>query len=297
MWLRMFENNPYPDVTLAAFLLILNDIVYYGRFVPYLVMDYLPFFQRYKIQGSRPTPEQVFRVMKFVTISKLLVQFPMSIGFYGISVFLGFAIREVPFPLLSVLAAQQLLFVLCEDTFHYWVHRLLHWGPFYKNIHKVHHEFQSPFGITAVYAHTLEVLILGIGFFVGPLLAAGVGVVYPELKLHMISIVLWLPLRLILTVDEHSGYDFPWSIHHFVPVFAGAEFHDYHHMAFIGNYGSTFRFWDWFCGTDSGYKKHAAKLRSLKRSQRKVGRNNPTSLAAAPENSAEGVLDVKAKQS
>ena len=48
----------------------------------------------------------------------------------------------------------------------------------------------------------------------------------------------------------------------------GADFHDYHHMAFIGNYSSTFRHWDWICGTDAGYKAHSVKLRATRKAKR-----------------------------
>ena len=49
-----------------------------------------------------------------------------------------------------------------EDTFHFWLHRLLHIGIFYKKIHKQHHEYSAPFGLAAEYAHPIEILILGI---------------------------------------------------------------------------------------------------------------------------------------
>jgi methylsterol monooxygenase len=41
-------------------------------------------------------------------------------------------------------------------------------------------------------------------------------------------------------------------------VLLGAEFHDYHHRAFTGNYASSFRWWDWYCGTDIEYNKFQA---------------------------------------
>ena len=37
-------------------------------------------------------------------------------------------------------------------------------------------------------------------------------------------------------------------------MYVGADFHDHHHMVFLGNYASSFRFWDWLCGTDHRYK-------------------------------------------
>lgn len=34
---------------------------------------------------------------------------------------------------------------------------------------------------------------------------------------------IWICLRLFQAVDAHSGYDFPWSLSHIFPAWAGAE--------------------------------------------------------------------------
>lgn len=39
----------------------------------------------------------------------------------------------------------------------------------------------------------------------------------------------------------------------------GADFHDHHHMAFKGNYGTSFRWCDWMFGTDSYYRAYKAE--------------------------------------
>ena len=48
-------------------------------------------------------------------------------------------------------------FVL-EDTWHYWVHQLMHHRRLYKYVHKIHHHYQAPFGMVAEYAHPVETL-------------------------------------------------------------------------------------------------------------------------------------------
>jgi methylsterol monooxygenase len=104
---------------------------------------------------------------------------------------------------------QVLFFMFMEDFYQYFMHRLLHWGVFYKYIHKQHHEFSAPFGIAAQYAHPAETLILGLGFFLGPLIWVSV-----TKDLHVITMAAWLAVRLLQVVDSHSGYDFPWVILH-----------------------------------------------------------------------------------
>jgi methylsterol monooxygenase len=74
----------------------------------------------------------------------------------------------------------------------------------------------------------LETLFLGLGFFVGPLIW-----VTATKDLHVVSMISWLAIRLLQVVDAHSGYDFPISLHHFLPFWAGADFHDYHHQVFF----------------------------------------------------------------
>jgi methylsterol monooxygenase len=165
---------------------------------------------------------------------------------------------DVPFPPLSKMAIQILVFFLVEDTWHYWMHRALHWGPLYKNVHKIHHNYQAPFGLAAEYASPIEVAILGMGTVFAPIAWSAI-----TGDLHVMTMYVWIILRLFQAIDAHSGYDFPWSLHHFIPFWAGADFHDVHHERFIGNYSSSFRWWDYAMDTVAG-PEAAAKRRERK---------------------------------
>ncbi len=154
----------------------------------------------------------------------------------------------VPFPPLSTMAYQIAIFFVLEDTWHYWMHRGLHWGPLYRNVHKLHHRWAAPFGVAAEFASPIEILLLGLGTIGAPTLwcAASGG------NLHVLTVYAWIVLRLFQAIDAHSGYEFPWSLHHFVPFWAGADHHDMHHEKFVGNYSSSFRWWDYLLDTESG---------------------------------------------
>jgi methylsterol monooxygenase len=167
----------------------------------------------------------------------------------------------VPFPPLITMAYQIAIFFVMEDTWHYWTHRALHWGPLYKGIHKIHHTYSAPFGLAAEYASPIEVMILGMGTVGSPILWCAV-----TGDLHILTMYVWIMLRLFQAIDAHSGYEFPWSLHHFLPFWAGAEHHDVHHERFIGNYSSSFRWWDYVLDTESG--PEAAK----KRRERKLAK-------------------------
>jgi methylsterol monooxygenase len=107
-------------------------------------------------------------------------------------------------PSRSEIIKASIFFLIVEDCYQYFVHRAMHWGPLYKHIHKIHHKFAAPFGICAEYAHPLETLILGLGFFIGPLMWT------VTRGMHIFTMAVWLAVRLIQTVDAHSGYNFPW---------------------------------------------------------------------------------------
>src|ERR1700684_1944015 len=85
--------------------------------------------------------------------------------FFGLS-------TTIPFPSLWTMAYQIAIFFVLEDTWHYWMHRALHWGPFYKSIHKIHHQYSAPFGLAAEYASPIETMVLGVGTVIVPIVWA-----------------------------------------------------------------------------------------------------------------------------
>ena len=93
------------------------------------------------------------------------------------------------------------LSVLCASSVALWITVQVLFA--YRYIHKQHHKFAAPFGLAAEYAHPIETVILGLGFFIGPLFWC----LFQEL--HVFTMVIWLAVRLIQVVDAHSGYDFP----------------------------------------------------------------------------------------
>ncbi|KAJ1988696.1 C-4 sterol methyl oxidase [Dimargaris cristalligena] len=252
-------------VVITVVSLVMHEVVYFGRFLPFWLCDYIPYLRQYKIQDKDNTPGQLWKCTKSLLFSHTFIQLPLIALFHPTGKWFGMKITEVPFPSWQAMALQIFLFMVFEDTFHYWMHRALHYGPFYRYIHKQHHEFSAPFGLTAEYAHPLEILILGMGTIGGPLLwvmATG--------DMHIFTVLTWIVVRLLQTVDSHSGYDFPWSLRHWLPFWSGAEHHDYHHMAFVNNYSTAFRWWDYLCGTDSKYrawKKEQEKIKASKKVQ------------------------------
>lgn len=246
--------------TLATGILsfVMHETVYFGRSLPWIIIAQIPYFDKYKIQGAKiPTAAEQWTCAKLVLLSHFTVELPQIWLFHPMATYFGMEFG-VPFPSWTKMAFQIAIFFVVEDTWHYWMHRAMHWGPLYKNIHKIHHQYSAPFGMAAEYASPIEVMVLGLGTVFAPIVWAMI-----TGDLHVLTMYTWIVLRLFQAIDAHSGYEFPWSLHHFLPFWAGAEHHDVHHEKFIGNYSSSFRWWDYVCDTESG-PEAAARRRERK---------------------------------
>ncbi|KAJ2735760.1 C-4 sterol methyl oxidase, partial [Coemansia sp. Cherry 401B] len=169
-WLSLFDGrNELLTFTLVAFLM--HELVYFGRYLPFWACDHIPALRKYKIQDSRPvTPEMQMRCFRSLMFSHFVIEGPLMLGFLPIAQLAGIRTTEVPLPGWQEMCTQIAVFFVLEDFWHYWIHRLFHWGPLYRRVHKVHHEFSAPFGMTAEYAHPLETVIFGQGTIGGPIL-------------------------------------------------------------------------------------------------------------------------------
>ncbi|KAA8549322.1 hypothetical protein F0562_001006 [Nyssa sinensis] len=183
---------------------------------------------------------------------------PVMIVSYPVFRYMGMR-SSLPLPSWKVVSMQILFYFVLEDFVFYWGHRILHTKWLYKHVHSVHHEYATPFGLTSEYAHPAEILFLGFATIIGPAITGP----------HLVTLWLWMVLRVLETVEAHCGFHFPWSLSNFLPLYGGADFHDYHHRLLYkksGNYSSTFVYMDWIFGTDKSYRK----LKALKSSRDEV---------------------------
>lgn len=238
---------------------LIHELSYFGRSIPWYIIGKIPYFQKYKIQDAHtPSNKEQWECLKSILIGHFFVEaFPIWF-FHPLCQKIGME-YTVPFPSLTKIVLQVALFFVLEDAWHYWFHRGLHYGAFYKYIHKQHHRYSAPFGMTAEYAHPVEVALLGMG-------TVGIPIIYCFFfrDLHLFTISIWIVLRLFQAIDAHSGYEFPWSLHHILPFWAGADHHDEHHHYFVGSYASSFRWWDKVLDTEAGpgpKKRREAKMK------------------------------------
>ncbi|XP_067942181.1 methylsterol monooxygenase 1-like [Watersipora subatra] len=249
-------TSTYTHFQIATFgSLIAHEVAYFGICLPAFLFQFVPFLQRFKIQQDKQeTSALQWKCFKLILFNHFFIQAPLILGVYAYTEMFGIPYDWENFPRWYSFIVRVFMCAVIEDTWHYFMHRALHDKRIYKYIHKVHHHFQSPFGMTAEYAHPAETMILGTGFFIGLLLTCN----------HVAFLWVWMVARLLETIDVHSGYDIPYiNVFHLIPGYAGARFHDFHHKNFTGNYASSFIWWDWIFGTDKQWKEFYAKTEGI----------------------------------
>jgi sterol desaturase/sphingolipid hydroxylase (fatty acid hydroxylase superfamily) len=222
----------------------------------YTWFDKKRLFSLHKIQPNRyASDKQLRKAARLILKHQIFILLPLLALSYGMFAALGMRFSLTEWPSIGILALQLLIFMLTEDFLFYWAHRIFHRPSLYKKIHKVHHEFVTPTAIASLYAHPLEFIVANsLPVMAGPLLLCALG-----MPVHLGTLWIWLGIRVLETLDGHSGYDFRFWFPHKIVYGSGARPHDAHHSKFNGNFASFFHHWDKWLGSTLETKARAAK--------------------------------------
>jgi sterol desaturase/sphingolipid hydroxylase (fatty acid hydroxylase superfamily) len=137
-----------------------------------------------------------------------------------------------------------LLYLIIQDSYYYWAHRLMHRPALFRWMHAGHHRSRQPTPFAS--------------FAFDPAEAVATAWLLPALALvipiHIGVLIALLMLMTVTAVMNHSGWEILPARFIDGPVgrhLITATHHSLHHTSFGANYGLYFRFWDRLMGTDA----------------------------------------------
>lgn len=204
-----------------------------------------PSIDQYRIQKHKKKlrfqPDMIRLMIKETVIHQISLFLLTPVLFYILNYF-GHVDIQGARPPWSTILLHLALFILSEDTLFFWTHYLFHTPWLYKNIHKKHHVYKQPTGVTAVLSDPIEGVQGLFAFWFMPIYLG---------QTHVLTLSIWVAIRMYQTVLAHSGYNFPYitTQYWFPDLMPGALAHDFHHQHGKWNYGSFFSVWDQLMGT------------------------------------------------
>jgi lathosterol oxidase len=240
----MFSS--FPDKT-QSITLVFNIV---SRYLLFTGLAYVFFYvwrkRKYwlaKIQQRYPDKKQVINEIKnsFLSMSIFGVVILLTIWAGNKGLTLAYAPADkygYGYYVFSIL-----LMIVVHDTYFYWTHRLLHWKPLFKAVHKTHHLSVNPTPFAAYAFHPVEAIIeVGIIPLVSFTIPHTTG-----------TITVFVLYSLFLNVIGHLGYElFPkgFAGHWLFRWHNTSTHHNMHHRLTKYNYGLYFNFWDRMMGTN-----------------------------------------------
>lgn len=244
-WIREQQNlfsSPF-------FPVLFSFTVYMGCCFPYVCLDLLccrlALVRRFKIQPQSKVPwAAAWKCLCKIFRNHICFIFPLSVAHW----YWRPVVSPPEAPEVLVVVKDVLACLLLFDTqYFFWhlLHHKVHW--LYYFFHKEHHAYTATFSLTTEDTSVWEMLTLSFFATLNPAL----------LDCHPLTEMIFFITNIYLSVEAHSGYEFPWSVHKLVPfgLFGGSQHHDLHHLKFKVNYAPYFTHWDRLFGTLHTQKK------------------------------------------
>lgn len=240
-WLNIYQQLPddewfwqFPATTL---LISLSAFLIFA--LPWTMLAWIdpPKLRKYKIQ------QKPFAVKKYFLPS--LARIFINAGILFLLLILVWPLlRHAPIhtdslPSVYVILLQFIVFIFLDDFIYYWAHRYMHENKWLlKHVHSVHHRIRNTCAINGNYFHWFEFVLTATIALIPPMLVGA----------HLYVVWAWIIFRQLEAADGHCGYDIPWNPAHWLPVYEGPVYHDFHHRRFQGNYAGFLPYLDKYMG-------------------------------------------------
>ncbi|XP_064111626.1 fatty acid hydroxylase domain-containing protein 2-like [Macrobrachium nipponense] len=225
-WDKILDLFGHDDFNLFVYgPVIVSYIVYWGVGSLFILLDLTSlhtFTKKYKMQPNTNEPlllREVLKTFVVVSFNQIFIGIPSVVPAYWFLQVRGYD-RSPHLPTFHWVLFELVICIIAIEFGFYYAHRLIHHRSLYKHIHKIHHEWQSPIAISALYVHPAEyILATVVPIMLGPIILGS----------HPATLFLWCALATMNTLNAHCGYH--------LPFFPSPEAHDYHHLKFNQCYG------------------------------------------------------------
>jgi sterol desaturase/sphingolipid hydroxylase (fatty acid hydroxylase superfamily) len=135
------------------------------------------------------------------------------------------------------------LYLLIQDAYYYWLHRLMHHPAIFRHVHAGHHRSRQP---TPFASFSFDWAEAALNAWVMPALVF-------VIPIHPAVILALLSLATVAAVLNHAGAEVlpRWVVEGWIGRWLiSASHHSLHHSHYGKNFGLYFRVWDKLMGTD-----------------------------------------------
>jgi Delta7-sterol 5-desaturase len=206
-----------------------------------------------RLNRERPIRRAVMQEIRLSLLSSALYALPAAAALVvflhgGTKIYTDWrAYGGAPYLLLSAF-----IYLIVQDGYYYWAHRLMHHPRLFQWMHAGHHRSRQPtpfasFAFDPAEAALTAWLLPALVFFI---------------PIHLGIVIALLLLMTLTAVLNHSGWEAmpQWLVRGRIGgQLITATHHSYHHIRFDRNYGLYFRFWDKLMGTDVMPSGNSAK--------------------------------------
>lgn len=207
------------------FPVVLTVSSYFFLCLPFLVCDIMGerwgWVQQFKIQPSRrPTASTLLHCAGVTLYNHVFLVLPASVAQWAWRPPVDLPDQA---PSLLELIAGVIGNLLLFD-FQYFIWHLLHhkirW--LYMTFHAIHHNYSSPFALATQCLGGWELVTVGFWTTLNPVI----------LRCHLLTTWTFMVLHVYVSIEDHCGYDFPWSTSRLIPfgIYGGPSKHDVHHQ-------------------------------------------------------------------
>jgi len=219
-----------------------------------------------KIQQQYPGKEHIIREIKYSLSTVLIFAVMVSLVVWGRKNGLTRFYEPMDKYGYTYYFFSIALMIFLHDTYFYWTHRLLHWKPLFKRVHKIHHLSVNPTPFAAYAFHPVEAII---EVSIIPLIAV-------TIPYDRSAFVIFAVYSLSLNVAGHLGYElFPkgFATHKLFKWHNTSTHHNMHHRLTKCNYGLYFNFWDRIMHTNHPHYEESFNEVVEKREQGEINPN------------------------